>query len=77
MLALVGKGRARQAAYVMVQRSAMRTFHGEGRFRDLLASDPEVSELLSPEDIDRAFDLDHALAHVPGIIERAIAGALS
>jgi hypothetical protein len=34
-----------------------------------------VSSKLSREKITALFDLDHALQHVPGIIERAISAA--
>ncbi len=71
LLALVEAGMARQHAYVLVQRNAMRTFRGEGRFRDNLAADPDIA--LPPEKLSALFDLDHALAHVPEIIERALA----
>ncbi|MFS8070070.1 MAG: lyase family protein, partial [Byssovorax sp.] len=73
LLALVHKGRPRQKAYEAVQRCAMKTLAGEGRFRDLLAADTEIAGLLSVAEIDRAFDLDHALAHTGTIIDRAIA----
>ena len=73
MLAMVEKGLARQAAYVIVQRSAMKAFHGEGAFRENLKADPQVVATLSEPEIDACFDLDHVLAHVPAIIERAIA----
>src|ERR1019366_9302727 len=39
LLALVEAGMARQEAYVLVQRNAMRAWRGEGRFRELLAAD--------------------------------------
>jgi adenylosuccinate lyase len=72
LLALVEAGIARQEAYLLVQRNAMRAWHGEGRFRDLLGQDPEVSEKLNAGRLDELFDLDHALAHVPAILERAL-----
>ena len=72
LLALVHRGLARQSAYTIVQRCAMGALGGEGRFRDLLARDPDVSAALSPADIDRCFDLDHALAHTGAIIDRAL-----
>jgi len=72
LLELVGSGLQRQAAYALVQRSAMRAIGGEGRFRDLLAADPEVTTRLAPGALDRCFDLDHALAHVDAIIDRAL-----
>jgi len=74
LLALVEAGVARQEAYVWVQRSAMRAWRGEGAFRDNLAGDPDVSARLSRPKLDALFDLDHALRHVPGVIERALAG---
>ena len=72
LLALVGRGFPRQRAYEIVQRSAMRAIAGEGRFRDLLGADEEVSAQLSADDLDRCFDLRHALAHTGAIIDRAI-----
>ena len=73
LLALVEAGMPRQEAYVIVQRNAMKTWRGEGRFRDNLAADAELAERLKPEALDRCFDLDNALAHVPAIVERALA----
>jgi adenylosuccinate lyase len=73
LLALVEAGLGRQDAYVVVQRNAMRAWHGEGRFRDLLSADPEVAIKLGERKLDELFDLKHALAHVPAILERALA----
>ncbi len=73
MLAMVEKGLARQEAYVLVQRSAMKAFHGEGAFLENLKGDAAVRAVLSAEAIDACFDLDHALAHVGAIVERALA----
>ncbi|MFZ1863282.1 MAG: adenylosuccinate lyase [Polyangiales bacterium] len=75
LLALVGKGLGRQEAYVLVQRNAMRAFEGHGEFRTLLAKDAEISKHLSAAEIDREFDLEHALAHVDAIIDRVLEGA--
>jgi adenylosuccinate lyase len=72
MLALVGTGLPRQKAYEMVQRNAMRAFHGEGDFKALLSADADVSSRLSQLDIDRCFDLTHALRWADELIERAI-----
>ena len=72
LLDLVGTGLGRQEAYVLVQRNAMKAFHGEGAFRDLLMADPDVSKRLSPDAIASHFDLDHALAHVDAIIDRVL-----
>lgn len=73
LLALVGAGMARQEAYVLVQRNAMRAWSGDGKFRDNLAADADIAKRLPPTTIDACFDLDHALAHVPAILERALA----
>ena len=75
LLALVEAGMPRQDAYVLVQRNAMRAWKGEGRFRDLLASDADVMSKLGASKLAAAFDLDHALAHVPAILERALSGS--
>jgi adenylosuccinate lyase len=72
LLALVTAGMGRQDAYVVVQRSAMRAWSGDGGFRANLLADPEVRKHLDEAAIERAFDLDHALAHVPAILERAL-----
>jgi len=63
---------ARQEAYVFVQRNAMRAWKGDGTFRGNLAADAEVTARLPAAKIEALFDLDHALAHVPSIVERAL-----
>jgi adenylosuccinate lyase len=73
MLALVGKELPRQRAYELVQRNAMRAFHGEGEFRKLLGADADIAQRLTPEDLDRCFDLEHALRWADEMIARAIA----
>ena len=75
LLALVEAGLGRQEAYVIVQRNAMRAWHGDGRFRDLLSGDPEVGPKLGERRLDELFDLRHALAHVPAILDRALGPA--
>jgi adenylosuccinate lyase len=72
LLALVDAGMPRQEAYGLVQRNAMRAWSGEGRFRDLLGADADVMSRLTAAKLTELFDLDHALAHVPAILERAL-----
>jgi len=72
LLALVEAGMPRQDAYVLVQRHAMGAWRGEGRFRELLAADAEVTRKLGATKLGGLFDLEHALAHVPAILERAL-----
>ncbi len=74
LLALVDKGQARQAAYVMVQRNAMKAIEGSGTFRENLERDDQVVKLLGKDGIARCFDLQHALRHVDGIIDRSLKG---
>ena len=73
MLALVKKGLPRQKAYEMVQRNALAAHSGQGRFRDLLGKDPDISKQLSATELDEVFDLDHHLRHVDAIFARAFA----
>ncbi|HEY2731496.1 MAG TPA: adenylosuccinate lyase [Polyangia bacterium] len=73
MLTLVRKGMARQAAYELVQKSALRAVAGEGSFRALLGADAELGAKLSAAEIDKAFDLEHHLRHAGAIIDRALA----
>jgi adenylosuccinate lyase len=72
LLALVEAGMPRQDAYVLVQRNAMAAWQGRGRFRDLLAADTDVSAKLTDRKLTELFDLDHALAYVPAILDRAL-----
>ncbi len=73
LLALVRAGCPRQRAYEIVQRSAMRAYEGKGTFRELLGQDAELSDLISEQELDRCFSLDHALRHTDEIIRRALA----
>jgi adenylosuccinate lyase len=73
LLALVESGMARQEAYVLVQRNAMRAWGGDGTFRANLEADGDVTAKLGAGQIAKLFDLEHALRHVPAILERALA----
>ena len=72
MLALVESGMARQDAYVLVQRNAMKAWKGDGRFRDNLAKDADVMTRLDKRQLAKLFNLKHALGHVPAIIARGL-----
>ncbi|MDB4982781.1 MAG: adenylosuccinate lyase [Myxococcales bacterium] len=77
MLTLVRKGMARQAAYELVQRNALRTVAGQGQegtsFRTLLGADADITSRITAAEIDTAFDLAHHLRHTGAIIDRALA----
>jgi adenylosuccinate lyase len=64
LLALVEAGLARDDAYRIVQRNAMAAWDQRRDFRELLGTDPEVTQCLSAERLDACFSLDHALANV-------------
>jgi adenylosuccinate lyase len=70
LLALTAKGAAREAAYQMVQRNAMRTWRGEGAFIDFLRADADVIALLSEAEIGELFDLAYHTRHVDTIFRR-------
>jgi len=72
LLALTTRGMTRERAYDAVQRNAMRTWAGEGHFRDVLAADPEVGALLAPADLDSLFDPSRFLAHVDTVYARVL-----
>jgi adenylosuccinate lyase len=70
LLELARKGISREQAYEWVQRNAMRSFH-EGRdFKPLLLADPDVMGVLTPAEIEKAFDLDDQFRNVDAIFER-------
>jgi adenylosuccinate lyase len=70
LLALVGKGVARQEGYVYVQRNAMKVWEEKVDFRTALKRDPEVSKLLTAAEIDACFALEYHLKHVDTIFRR-------
>jgi adenylosuccinate lyase len=70
LLELARRGASREAAYEWVQRNAMRSFSEQRDFKALLVADRDVTTLLTPADLERAFDLDEQLRHVDDIVER-------
>ena len=73
LLALVGAGLARDDAYRLVQRSALRAWDEERDFRELLEEDEEIARRLDPAVLDSAFDLEDALRHVDTLFDRLAA----
>jgi len=70
LLALTQAGMSREDAYRCVQRHAMATWRGEGRFADLLKCDPEIACFLDSPTIDGLFDTAYHLKHVDTIFRR-------
>ena len=65
-------GGTREDAYAMVQPLAMRVWDEDRDFRDLVLSDPSIAGHLSPDEIDRIFDLKTQLRNVDRIFERTL-----
>ncbi len=70
LLALTQKGVAREDAYRLVQRNAMKAWRGEGDFLALLKSDADVHKHLSDKELAANFDLDFHFAQVDTIFQR-------
>jgi len=73
LLHLARKGLTREEAYALVQGHAMDVWKHGGDFRQRVIADPRITEILSKEEIDRAFSLEEALRHVDAIFERSLA----
>jgi adenylosuccinate lyase len=70
LLRLAGKGLERQAAYVMVQRNAMKVWETGQEFKNLIMEDQGIGGYLSKTEIEEIFDLDYHVKHVDDIYER-------
>ncbi len=76
LIALTQKGVAREDAYRLVQRNAMKVWGGESNdFLALLKADPEVRKVLSDKELEANFDLAHHFKHVDTIFKRVFGGA--
>jgi adenylosuccinate lyase len=70
LLALTQKGVSREDAYNFVQRNAMPVWRGEGDFLTLLKADKDVTQALSPSELESLFDLGYHMKQVDFIFER-------
>ena len=70
LIALTQKGVAREDAYRLVQRNAMKVWGGESDFLALLKKDPDVRAKLSDAELEANFNLDHHFKHVDTIFKR-------
>ena len=73
LLELARRGISRERAYELVQRNAMRSFDEQKDFKALLLSDADVTAVLTPAEIEKAFDLDEQLRNVGTIFARVFA----
>lgn len=77
LLALVEAGLARQEAYVMVQKVAMRCWRERTSFEDAVRADADIAARLDKARLDKAFDLNYYLRHERTILDRVFASGES
>ena len=70
LLELARRGISREQAYEWVQRNAMRSFHEQKDFKTLLLADADLMKVLTPAEVEKAFDLDDQMRNVDAIFER-------
>jgi adenylosuccinate lyase len=70
LIALTQKGVAREDAYRLVQRSAMKVWAGDGDFLSLLRADKDVRKHLNEAELKANFDLGYHLKHVDTVFKR-------
>jgi adenylosuccinate lyase len=70
LLALINKGLARDAAYRLAQRPAMLVWEEGGEFAQRVQADAEISQYLTPAEIEAIFDLKRYFRHVDEIFAR-------
>jgi adenylosuccinate lyase len=75
LLALTQKGVAREDAYRLVQRNAMKAWAGEGDLLTLLKADKDVRKHLSEAELKEKFNLDFHFALVDTIFRRVFGRA--
>ncbi|HEY2991355.1 MAG TPA: adenylosuccinate lyase [Methylomirabilota bacterium] len=71
LLKLTESGLARQVAYELVQKHAMRAWKERRQLLELLAADPAVTERLNPADLKACFDPTWYVRNVEAIFRRA------
>ncbi len=77
LLALIDAGMARQAAYELVQQSAMRAWEAETPLLDLLLAEPRITDHLTAERLGTLFDPGRHVRHAAAIVERGLAVTLT
>jgi len=70
MLTLINKGLSRRKAYELVQRNAMKALKGNKSFISWLEADPEVTAILSHDELEQNFDEQYYLRYIDDIFKR-------
>ncbi|MCH7621646.1 MAG: adenylosuccinate lyase [Chloroflexi bacterium] len=71
LLALVDRGMAREEAYQIVQRNAMRSWDHNEDFRELLKADADARNRFSLEELEELFDYGYYTRYVDETLQRA------
>jgi adenylosuccinate lyase len=74
LLDLAEAGMSREDAYRLIQKHATNAWQNDLVFRDLVAADPEIKKLLTPEKLARTFDLQRQLSNVDAVFARVLDG---
>ncbi|WP_199617552.1 adenylosuccinate lyase [Paenibacillus alkalitolerans] len=67
---LIDRGWSREKAYDTVQPRAMQAWEEQRQFQSIIESTPEITEVLTPEEIDDCFNPSWHLKHVDTIFRR-------
>ncbi len=70
LLLLTRKGLSREEAYAAVQRNAMKVWEQGGDFKTYLSGDEAIQRLLTPGELEAAFDARAPLKHIDQIYRR-------
>jgi len=71
LTALLAKGKLqREEAYALVQRNAMSAWDEGRHLKELLKSDPDVTDQLVPDEIERCFDQERYVRNTDTIFDR-------
>ena len=70
LLLLTRKGLSREEAYAAVQRNAMKVWEQGGDFKTYLSKDEAIQRLLTPDELEAAFDARAPLKHIELIYRR-------
>lgn len=70
LLSLIDQGMSREEAYDLVQPNAMKAWETETHFRTLIEQEPQITKVLSQDQIDDCFDYTYHLKNVDQIFAR-------
>jgi len=73
LLELTQRGMTREQAYQLVQKNALQAWHEQKDFKDMVRSDPEITRVLTADEISACCDLRFFFRHVDEIFNRVFA----